>query len=546
MFFYTKSFLTLMLSTFYVLSIYSQYFVQKLFEDVVQNGEIFSLAKTNNENEYYFDLGVFYSDVLGEKTMFYKSNTKGENLVLRDFKYINQWSSSLGESIKFDGNYYYYLTRDVNLPNLNPDSIGWNFGKLALNGDLITSFKIPFKPKAGSTNFAYGLELVKNNEVIVWGAGNHPEKDPTINDPYIIWVRLKKDGTLVSGPHYYKPPAVTTWAHPTDATLDIDSLMVMIYDSKHGGKDKYVLKIREDDTIENMVYMPLGHIGSGSTEDAKLCVTKNGHFMVVNYDTAKDHERILTRVNRENEVVWQKSFDLPQGIVYGFQTSNVSLIKTKRIIEARNGDILMCGVNAVIDSFFIPNTNQKILTSNRGSSYIARFSKDGELLWRHFLVDLHDDGTLNFLVINDMIESEDGNLIVAGSIGVKNEFNRWLPFYMKLGPNGCFDDRCSHVNKWWYLPEEIVSDSEQQHSLHTLALFPNPGKDQVNIILPKLHNNEAVVKYAVSDVKGQTHIQGTLTIENPTVSTQFLPSGIYIISIQDSEGILWHGKWIKE
>lgn len=320
--------------------------------------------------------------------------------------------------------------------------------------------------------------------------------------------------------------------------------MVMVYDSKNGGKDKYVLKIREDDTIENMVYMPLGH--TGAAEEAKLCVTKDGHFMVVNYDRQKYEERFLTRVNRDNEVVWQKSFDLPTDIVYGFLFQNVSLIRTNRIIEASNGDILMCGSNAVIDSFFIPKSNQKILTSNNASSYIARFSKDGDLLWRHFLVDQNDDGTLNTLVINDIIETVDGSLVVGGSIGVRNEFDRSLPFYMKLGPNGCFDDRCSHVDKWWYLPEKIVSVSDPDKTDFKIALFPNPGKDQVSIMLPNFERNDLEIKYAISDIKGQTHIQGTLNTANPTISTHFLPSGIYVISIQDSNGVLWHGKWIKK
>lgn len=36
------------------------------------------------------------------------------------------------------------------------------------------------------------------------------------------------------------------------------------------------------------------------------------------------------------------------------------------------------------------------------------------------MVDIHDSGILNKILLNDMIESFDGNIIVAGDLGVKN------------------------------------------------------------------------------------------------------------------------------
>lgn len=535
---------TLMLSTIFVLSIHAQYYVQKLLGDELRKGTVFSVQKNNSINEFYLDIGVFYNEIFGEKTLFYKSSYKGENLKLKDFKFINQWSSSLGESIRFDGLNYFYLTRDNNPSNMHPDSVGWNFGKIDQLGIQLFDIKIPYRPISGLEYLAYGLELVKNNEVILWGIGIPPDRDPSKNDPYINWVRLKRDGTFVSGPHYYKPPSVTTWAQPTDATLDIDSMMVMVYDSKNGGKEKYVLKIREDDSIETIVRMPLG--SAENNENAKLCVTKDGHFMVIDYEFPDIEKRILTRIDRNGNVVWKSSFDLPTGIVYGFNRTNVKNIFTNRIAEAANGDILMCGSNAVIDSFYIPKSDKKVLTSTSGSSFIARFDKLGKLLWRHFLVDQHDDGKLNKIILNDITETEDGSILVGGELGVKNDINRSTPFYMKLGPNGCFDEGCSHVDKWWYFPEDIVSVSDPEIIQNKLTLFPNPGKDQVSILLPNFERNDLEIKYAVSDTKGQTHIQGILDIGNPTVLTHFLPSGIYVISIQDSNGTVWHGKWIKE
>ena len=54
--------LTLMLSTIFVLSIHAQYYVQRLLDDELRKGEVFSIIA--NRNEFYFDLSVFYNEIL--------------------------------------------------------------------------------------------------------------------------------------------------------------------------------------------------------------------------------------------------------------------------------------------------------------------------------------------------------------------------------------------------------------------------------------------------------------------------------------------------
>jgi hypothetical protein len=540
----TKWFLALMLSTIFVLSIKAQYYVNSIFEDGLIQGKVRTILENNADNSVLFKTGLISMGAPTEIYKIFKLNNENQLVNIKDFSKLDQFAGTFGRTMKLENSICYYSMRDVNISIKNPDSVGWNYGIIDLNGNQILNIKIPIKPVNGKVDLCYGLELVKNNEVILWGIGIPPDRDPSVNDPYIQWVRLKKDGTFVSGPHYYKPPSVTTWAQPTDATLDIDSMMVMVYDSKNGGREKYVLKIREDDSVETMVHLSLGH--ADANENAKLCVTKDGHFMAVNYDPQKYEERLLTRINRENQVVWSESFDLPTGIVYGFNRTNVKNLFTNRIIEAANGDILMCGSNAVIDSFYIPKSNMKVLTSNSASSFIARFDKTGKLLWRHFLVDQHDDGKLNKFILNDITEMKDGSILVGGELGVKNDINRSTPFYMKLGLNGCFDDRCSHVDKWWYFPEEIVSVSDPDIADHKIMLYPNPGKDQVSILLPEIESNDVTYRYAVYDAKGQSHIQGVMQSDDPIIHTQFLPTGLYIITIRDNQGKISMGKWVKE
>jgi len=540
----SKWFLTLMVSTFFVLTIHAQYYIQKLLDDELRKGIVFSIQEKNNKNEFYLDLGVFYNDAFGEKTLFYSINDNFENIKLKDFKNINQWSSSFGESIRFDGLNYYYLTRDNSTSTLSPDSVGWNFGKINQSGKLLFDVKIPFKPVSGSVYFSYGIELVKDQNVILWGIGIPPENDPNVNNPYIIWVRLNKDGTKISGPHYYKPPGVDGWAQPTDATLDIDSCIVLVYDNKVKAKEKYVLKIKDDDTVEIMMRLDL--TTNYVTDAAKLDVTQSGHFLVTNYDKNYYELPVLVRVDRSNKVLWESAFEIPYGWINGVYRPIVSKIYLNRIREISNGDILVCGINHQIERFDDDSLGTEVIKSGYTGSFMARYGRDGTVKWAHFLIDPDDIGGLNKIRLNDISETEDGSILVGGELGVRNEFDRSRPFYMKLGPNGCFDDACSHVDKWWYFPKDIVSISDRDLSENRVLVYPNPGKDQITILLPEMKIKGSSYRYSVNDGRGQSHIQGMIQIDDPTIYTGFLPTGLYIITIQDNQGNIHGCKWVKE
>lgn len=538
-----KWILAWMLCTFFVWSVQAQFYVQTLLDDELKMGRVRTIIEDVNNKSLFIKAGIFPNDVFGEVYRILKVSGRDKVTNIKDFTLLDQYASVFGRTMKLDGSYCYYSMRDINVSSKNPDSVGWNYGVLDLEGNQIIDKKIPLKPVNGSVYFCLGLELIKNGEVLLWGVGIPPDRDPAINDPYITWVRLKRDGSFVSGPHFYKPPGVVTWAIPTDATLDIDSTMVMVYDNKKGGIEKYVLKISEDDKIETMVRIPL--VTTSTNDEAKLCVTKDGHYLVTNYDKKNIRLPVLTRIDRNKKVLWENAFDLPIGWWGGVYWPNVRDVYTNRIIETKNGDILMCGVISVVDSFYVPALNKYVSAGNSASSFLARFSGSGDVLWAHFMVDIHDSGILNKILLNDMIESFDGNIIVAGDLGVKNSPGTSRPFIMKIGPNGCFDSQCSHVDKWWYFPPDISSTSDNQDTPDRLKVNPNPGSDQVTIVLPDPGNTNHNIRYTVMDLKGQTHIRGVLESINPVINTQFLSSGIYIITLQDNQSKIWQSKWVK-
>ncbi|MBK8626721.1 MAG: T9SS type A sorting domain-containing protein [Saprospiraceae bacterium] len=538
-----RLFLTLMLSTIFVLSIQAQYYVQKLLDDEVQKGELLSISQSDDQKllmhlSIVYNSANIYSDILLNE-----SNGKSISII-KDFYPPDQWMYFWGRSLKYDKEFYYVGTRDIFFDNTNIDSVGWSYHVFDNIGNEIINKKYLIKPIGNTLGFCHGIEVVKNGEILLWGENRNPNLPPNLNDPHISWIRIKKDGTFISGPHYYKPPSMIGWAIPTDATLDIDSSLVIVLDNKVKGKEKYVLKIRSDDTVEVMVQIDLTN--NDVNDYTKVEVTKNGHFIVTNYDKDYFELPVLNRIDRNNNILWKSAFEIPYGWRNNVYKPNISKIFLNRIREISNGDILVCGINHQIESFEVDSLGTQRLKSGYTGSFMARFAADGQVKWAHFLIDPDDTGGLNKIRLNDIIEMEDGSILVGGELGVKNDINRSTPFYMKLGPNGCFDERCSHVDKWWYFPEDIVSVSDPEIIQNKLTLFPNPGKDQVSVLLPEIESNEIAYRYAVYDIKGQSHIQGVMQSEDSIINTNFLPSGMYFIALQDVNGSVWHGKWVKE
>lgn len=539
----SKWFLTLMVSTFFVLTIHAQYYIQKLLDDELRKGELLSIIQTEDK-KFLMHLSVVYnfSDIFSDIILNQGQNKSFQ--IIKDFYPPDQWMYFWGRSLKFDGSNYYYSSRDILHNNIDTNYVGWNFGKIDKDGNQIVNMKYPIKLWRNKLLQSYGIELVKNQEVILWGIGHNPMNSPDINDPYISWIRLKKDGTKISGPHYYKPPGVDGWAQPTDATLDIDSCIVLVYDNKVKAKEKYVLKIKDDDTVEIMMRFDL--TTNYVTDAAKLDVTKNGHFIVTNYDKNYYELPVLVRVDRSNKVLWESAFEIPYGWLNGVYRPIVSKIYLNRIREISNGDILVCGINHQIERFDDDSLGTEVIKSGYTGSFMARYGSDGTVKWAHFLIDPNDIGGLNKIRLNDISETEDGSILVGGQLGVRNEFDRTRPFYMKLGPNGCFDDACSHVDKWWYFPKDIVSISDRDLSENKVLVYPNPGKDQITILLPEMKIKGSSYRYSVNDGRGQSHIQGMIQIDDPTIYTGFLPTGLYIITIQDNQGNIHGCKWVKE
>lgn len=78
----------------------------------------------------------------------------------------------------------------------------------------------------------------------------------------------------------------------------------------------------------------------------------------------------------------------------------------------------------------------------------------------------------------------------------------------------------------------------------TVKLYPNPGNDWVNVNLGS--GVVFPVSYQMTDIAGRIIGTDIQNIENFSVNFRDLTPDLYIISIRDKVGKVWHGKWVKE
>lgn len=423
----------------------------------------------------------------------------------------------------------------------------WYYGMTDKSGKLVVSQKyeipIPYEP----FTYLYGLNLVNNNEIILWGNGYDPKVPYQKNDIKMVWIRLSLDGKLISGPNYFKPQ-LPEWAIVTDAATDIDGNLVYVYEyaEKSVALHKYIFKINEQDEVLQIAKIKAED--NNGTDYSQLAIDSEGNYYINLFD---HHLKgvlcpppILTKINRKGEVVWQFSFDVTRSDIYYKDQSNQDHFYIGDLKTTKNGDILMTGVNTVFDSIYVKSINKKVLVSGWSGSFIARFSKDGKLLWRHLLIATKDNGLERLISIGNIEESSDGSIVVGGAIGTKDSTsNMYYPWVMRVGANGCFDSECSHVNKWWFFPDEFYTKNNILITDDKLECFPNPTNSILNINL----NTEAKlpIQYIITSLDGKEIVAGFQNEKSFKLNLNALPSSMYRIVCKDNTGKIWQNIIIK-
>jgi Secretion system C-terminal sorting domain len=530
--------LTLILSAYMALSINAQYFSRTYFNDSEIGSDGYQICKSE----------------IGQMFISHRSNCEGHwycdgfsllnaNGILQNTNYLIN-KDIFFYSTKSRNDTLFYAARDRDI--LDGNKYHWYFGMLDELALPLNEFKFEMPITQNEIPLIYGTELLKNGEIILWGEGLHPNGSQEMREIYLVWIRVKLDGTIVSGPHYFKPD-YREWSNVTNATTDIDGNMVFIYEvtDRLTGLWKEVYKIHENDSITKIIKVD---VESFQDDFPRLAIDHDGNYIFQDIQDRNGNYPNFLKIGRDGDVVWKETFEQMFSPLLGFEkVPNVSNFKVNSIKVATNNDILVCGFIAIMDSIYIPNLKKKVIVSGRNGSFMARYSPDGELRWRHFLLSANDNGKARNVGIRDITEMPDGSLVVAGFLGRKDTTlvgirDAWV---MKVGPNGCFDPECSNVpdNRWWYFPEEIPTSAIDLVTYEKLSLYPNPGIDKIHISLPD--GIAYPIQYQITTMTGQTVEKGVQQEQNFSLDASYLSGGTYIILSKDKSGKVWYGKWVK-
>lgn len=534
--------LTFMLSAVLALNIFSQLY-SKIVLDGYINSRILSTSIIN-DHQMFATVGGFSSpEISFEESLVLKCELDATKCYLH--KLEQQWFSVTGLNFKSYQNSYFIGSQDI----IGLDSqFHWYYTKLNNNFDTMVSRKyqlpIPFTNEVK----LYGIELVKNDEVILWGNGFDPKVQNKNDSIKFVWIRIKTDGTLLSGPHFWKPKDTQKWGIATDALVNSEGNLVFIRESRFGiGLSHYrgIYEIKENDEVTEILRhnnkRPLRY------DYAKFCETQDRCF--ISYAGEKDEMPVILKLKFNGDTSWACKIEQKYSDYSGWtNVPNIGSNSIQRIRECNNGDIIFCGTNNFIDTIYNYIYKRDMLMSDLGGAFFGRISPNGELKWIHYMISVKNATDCHYITPFDINELSNGDLLLAGSIGSSPDtlnfnYRAWL---MRVNEKGCFDNDCSHVNKWWYFPEQLPVPTEESGLLNIdIQVFPNPFKDNITLLLPE--NITYPLYFQISNLSGQLLMIGTLNDSfYTTLKTNDFPIGNYILSIRDAKNQIFHRKIIQQ
>jgi len=429
----------------------------------------------------------------------------------------------------------------------------WFLGITNAKGDRIAEYVFPILhlKDTGKGSFGYqtptnyGLTLLSNNEVMLWGEGLDNRQPNPGNVPYrSVFLRVGLDGSKKSDVFWFDINDDKK-RRMSDACTDIDGNMVFLYEYRGNPVLKIarsICKIMLDNSIKLIAEIPITDLG---LELPKIAVDSQGNYFINPTYISSSDIGYISKVNRAGEVLWTSmipTYNLEWPALIGATHTN----EINRISTTHNGDILCTGRVFVRDSFVVAGQVKKQYLSGNGS-FIARFDTDGKLLWRHFIVPHKKDGTIRGNYIYDIQEAPDGSIITGGAlerddndIDPSFKTDAWI---MRLTTDGCLKPDCSHIGKYFDFLPEIVSVTDDVGT-DKLTIYPNPGTEQINIQLAA--DIALPIQYQISNIQGMIVETGIQSVRDITLDGSHLVSGMYIIAIRDSHGSVLSSKWVKE
>ena len=516
-------------------NIYSQYFSKtyRIWEDS-EKGSFFINAYPTKEN-----------NIVGNN-MYICPNNQGcfgiKHLNIQGIEgkeSVKDYMNGNRHSMKIRNDTIFYSGRSISAS----DSIFyWYFGMMTASGDSIAEYKYPIIHLKDGNVLNYGIVLTGGSEAILWGEGiDNRQPNPT-DVPYrSVFYRVGFDGSVRSDVIWYERNTHTS-RRMSDATTDIDGNAVFGYMAIEGAIRRYFIKLLPDNTVTTGVYVDVANAG---LDDPRIAIDHEGNYLMNSYFLGKDsiwnndkrRTTHVTKINRQGEILW--STMMPQikreGLVY------LDRFEMMRMSVTENNDILCVGQVIISDTFYNLQTNEPHHWVSLDASFISRLSPDGIVKWRHLMAPLNSEGFPLANILFDIQEAPDGSIIVAGNLqrdttGFIND--AWL---LRLSPDGCLNDSCNHIQKYWVFPDTISFTENIQ--LHPMLLYPNPGQQGFRI-LPSSEMTYPLQYELInsSGIRLQTGFSGN---SNDIVDTSWLHAGVYQVLVRDRDGKVFSGRWVK-
>lgn len=522
-----KIIITITLSAFFALNIYSQYY-SKIFLDIDPKSSEINLALPSSNDSVLLALnygcdGVAFCANVG--------------LVNKNVEYgalLNiQTEQFLANCIKYNKGNIFISSTSFTAPD---GKTFWHYRVLDKAGNVLVSTKYLMPPGVFTFSDNVGIELVKNDEIILWGNVN-------VGGEKTAWLRIKKDGTFISGPNLFKPSDTQDKGRSTDAATNSNGNMVFIwtaFDLLPTQPFIGIYEINEIDQVDQIFK------DDGRVSYPRMCATQDGNYIMSKIENNLPNALAkFYKISNIGDTIW--SCPLPHlKSQYGGsveEQDNIIGTTVRRIRAASNGDILFTGTYAYSDTIYNHIYDKKLLMTG-GSVFFGRISAEGTLKWVNYIVSPKNETRNHQMIARDINEFPNGDILLGGSNdALSDEYyaHSWL---LRVNDKGCFDDDCSHVDKWWYFPDEIsVSTSDLLNYNQSLAIAPNPFQESITMMLP----DDVVfpIYYQITTMAGQTVSQGTLDRNNIEFETSYLMAGTYIILCKDKSGKVYYKKGVK-
>jgi hypothetical protein len=527
-------------------TIFGQYFSRSYFPDAL-TGSSFGRMLVDAEDGLFLQTSKLCSDTAICSSHVFLDH---KYAVEMDQENLQKGHNLLTSQIRNDTIFYGLLDETF------PDSMcRWIFGMKKTDGTLIAEYyydiihlRHVLVGQVYQYPGCYGVTLSGNKEIILWGEGN----DNRIPRPEGSWyqscfLRVRLDGTKLSDLIWFEkfPQGERRMV---DVVTDQGNSVVFNY--SYGelgvGDSRSIVKFKSDNSFEELFKI---RVLDQSEDFPKIAIDHDGNYIL---NTTYQEVPVIVgmrewvwinKVDRQGNLLWRTPVPVIEEDLWNSIWTHD--FKAGRIKILSNNDILVTGSTHLCDSFFIPSLGHK---DKRCIfiPFICRMDQNGKVLWRHLIAHMKEDEQILSIGIRDAVEQSDGSLIFCGSVERLDGTGYGDAWIMRVNSKGCFDDDCSHVGKYWRFPDGISSIHEDVvDNKLPIIIYPNPGQNEIQVQVPD--DVQYPIQYQVATMSNQVlEIGVMLDIDNRSINTTHLTSGMYLISIRDKNGQIRHSKWIKQ